>query len=140
MNALTAMPSMNPIRPHRPASNPIVIKAELLGDVCVLHFKGRLQAGSHPEYLSAKMDEVKALASPKVLANLENVTSLDCSGLTFIVGLYWTAAGRLVLVKAHPRVREVLDVTRLSTVIPLASDIESGLNALRDKGSAANGE
>jgi anti-anti-sigma factor len=137
MNALTELQNISLIRPPRTAAHPIIIKIEVLGDVCLLHFKGRLQAGAHPDYLLAMMDEVKALASPKLLANLENVTSLDCSGLSFIVGLYWTSDGRLVLVKAQPRVREVLDITRLSTVIPLASDIESGLAALCGKGSAA---
>jgi len=139
MNALTEMQSISPLGPPRTVTHPILITIEVLGDVCLLHFKGRLQAGAHPDYLSAKMDEVKTLASPKLLANLENVTSLDCSGLSFIIGLYWTSDGRLVLVKTQPHVREVLDITRLSTVIPMAADIESGLAALAGKGLAAGG-
>ena len=139
MNALTEMQSISPQGPPRTVTHPILITIEVLGDVCLLHFKGRLQAGAHPDYLSAKMDEVKTLASPKLLANLENVTSLDCSGLSFIIGLYWTSDGRLVLVKTQPHVREVLDITRLSTVIPMAADIESGLAALAGKGLAAGG-
>ena len=139
MNALTEMQSISPQGPPRTVTHPILITIEVLGDVCLLHFKGRLQAGAHPDYLSAKMDEVKTLASPKLLANLENVTSLDCSGLSFIIGLNWTSDGRLVLVKTQPHVREVLDITRLSTVIPMAADIESGLAALGGKGSVAGG-
>jgi len=139
MNALTEMQSISPLGPPRTVTNPILIRIEALGDVCLLHCKGRLQAGAHPDYLNAKMDEVKRLASAKLLANLENVTTLDCSGISFIVGLYWTSGGRLVLVKAQRHVREVLDITRLSTVIPLAADIESGLAALCGKGSAAGG-
>ena len=137
MNALTEMQSISPPGPPRIVPNPIIIEIEVLGDVCLLHFKGRLQAGAHPDYLNAKMEEVKTLVFAKLLANLENVTSLDCSGLSFIVGLYWTSGGRLVLVKAQPHVREVLDITRLSTVITLAADVESGLAALCGKGSAA---
>lgn len=139
MNALTEIQSISPLGPPRTVAHPILITIEVRGDVCLLHFKGRLQAGAHPDYLSAKMDEVKTLASPKLLANLENVTSLDCSGLSFIIGLYWTSDGRLVLVKTQPHVREVLDITRLSTVIPMAADIESGLAALAGKGLAAGG-
>src|SRR5258706_9220819 len=139
MNALTETLRISPPGPPHPFANPIVIMIEVLSDVCLLHFKGRLQAGAHPDYLSAKLDEVKTLASPKILANLENFTSLDCSGLSFIIGLYWTSDGRLVLVKAQPQVREVLDITRLSTVIPLAANIELGLAALCGKGSAAGG-
>jgi anti-anti-sigma factor len=139
MNALTEFQSTHPPGPPCTAADPILIRIEVLSDVCLLHCKGRLQAGAHPDYLNAKMNEVKTLASPKLLANLENVTSLDCSGLSFIIGLYWTSDGRLVLVKAQPQVREVLDITRLSTVIPLAADIQSGLAALCGKGSAAGG-
>jgi anti-anti-sigma factor len=139
MNALTETLRISPLGPTRTVANPIVIMIEVLSDVCLLHFKGRLQAGAHPDYLNAKLDEVKTLASPKILADLENVTSLDCSGLSFIIGLYWTSDGRLVLVKAQPQVREVLDITRLSTVIPLAANIELGLAALGGKGSAAGG-
>lgn len=137
MNALTEMQSISPLGPPRTVPNPILIEIEVLGDVCLLHFKGRLLAGMQSDYLNAKMAEVKIQACSKLLANLENVTSLDCSGLSFIIGLYWTSGGRLVLVKAQPRVREVLDITHLSSVIPIVADIESGLAALCGEGSAA---
>lgn len=139
MNALTAVPSMNPLGPARALPSPIQIKIELLGDLCLLHFKGRLHATVHLDYLNAKMEEIKALACSKFLANLEGVTSLDCRGLSFIISLYKASGGRLVLVKSQPQVREVLDITRLSTVIPLAADIETGLAALCGEISAAVG-
>jgi hypothetical protein len=37
----------------------------------------------------------------------------------------------------RPRVREVLDITRVSRVIPLAADIASGLATLCNEGLAA---
>jgi anti-anti-sigma factor len=140
MNMLTAMQSTSGLRPTCTVPYPILIKIELVDDVCLLHFEGRLQAGAHPDYLKAKMEEIKALACTKLLANLERVTSLDCSGLSFIVGLYKISGGRLVLVRTQPQVCEVLDITRLSTVILLAADIESGVTALCGKASAAGGE
>ena len=66
--------------------------------------------------------------------DFEDVTSLDCSGISFLIGLYGISNGRLALVKIQPSVRAVLDITRLSTVILLAADIESGLAALCGKG------
>jgi anti-anti-sigma factor len=140
MNVVTVMQSTSSPGPTRNLPYPILIKIELLGDVCLLHFEGRLQAGAHPDYLNAKMEEIETLGCTKLLANFEDVTSLDCSGLSFIVGLYKTSGGRLVLVRTQPQVREVLDITRLSTVIPLAANIESGLAALCGKASAAGGE
>ena len=139
MNALTVVQSMNPLGPSRAVPGPILIKIELLGDLCLLHFKGRLHASAHSDYLNAKMEEIKTLVCTKFLANFEDVTSLDCSGLSFIISLYKTSGGRLVLMKTQPHVREVLDITRLSTVIPLTADIESALAALCGQISAAGG-
>jgi len=139
MNALTVAQSSNPLGPIRVVPSPILIKIELLGDLCLLHFTGRLHASAPTDYLDAKMEEIKTLACTKFLANFEDVTSLDCGGLSFIIRLYKTSGGRLVLMKTQPHVREVLDVTRVSTVIPLAADMESALAALRDEISAAGG-
>ena len=139
MNALTAVQSINPLGPARGLLSPIQIKIELLADLCLLHFKGRLHASVHLDYLNAKLEEIKALACTKYLANLEGVTSLDCRGLSFIISLYKASGGRLVLMNPQPQVREVLDITRLSTVIPLAADLETGLAALYWKISTAGG-
>lgn len=133
------MQSMNPLGPTRAVPSPVLIKIELLGDLCLLHCKGRLHASAQSDYLNAKMQEIKTLACTKVLADLDGVTSLDCRGVSFIISLYKAADGRLVLMKTQPHVREVLDITRLSTVIPLAADIETGLAALCREISAAGG-
>jgi anti-anti-sigma factor len=130
---MTVLPVKNLAPPQRPlhtAPDPVVIEIEQIGDVCVLHFKGRLHAGHAPEYLSAKMEQIKALACTKVLADLEHVPSAGSSGLSFIIGLYRISSGRLVLARTQRRVQEVLDITGLSTVIPLVPDIDSGLAAL----------
>jgi anti-anti-sigma regulatory factor len=39
-------------------------------------------------------------------------------------------SGRLVVVGLNPRVRKAFQVTRLSAIIPMAADIESGMRAL----------
>ena len=120
MNAVKVVQSTNPLAPTRDVASPILIKIEMLGDLCLLHFKGRLHASSHLDYLKAKMEEIKTLACAKLLANFEEVTSLDCRGLTFIISLYKASGGRLVLIKPQPQVREVLDIT------PKHSDSASG--------------
>jgi len=55
-------------------------------------------------------------------------------GIGFVVALYASIykvpGGRFVLVGADPQVRQVLDLMRLSTVIPLAEDVDSGLVVL----------
>ena len=103
--------------------------------VCILRCKGRLVAGPEMEYVQTKMHEIKKLACAKVLADFEGVTSIGSMGLTFIVAAYTSVmrqpGGCFVMTGVNSYVRHVLDLTRLSTVIPLASDLASGLAMLR---------
>lgn len=109
---------------------PVRIEVERIADVCLLRVNGDFRTGEDPEYLKTKMDEVKTLDCSRVLADFRNVTSVGAAGVSFIVGLYRSSGGRFVLARIQPRVREVLDITHLSTVIPLAEDIDSGLAVL----------
>jgi anti-anti-sigma factor len=103
--------------------------------VCIVRCKGPFLPGPELTYMQAKMDEVKRLECAKVLIDFQDVTSIASMGATFIVGIYTTvmkqSGGRFVLTGCNPCVRHVLDLTRLSTVIPLASDLASGLIILR---------
>ena len=109
---------------------PLLIEIGRKDDVCVLRFQGNFHTGEDPDYLRAKMEEIETLSCDKVLADFGDVPSVGSTGLSFLVGLYRTFCGRLVLAGIQPRVREVLEITRLSTVIHLAEDVESGLAAL----------
>ena len=130
MTGLAVKSSLPPQRSHHTDPDSVVIEIEQIGDVCVVHFKGRLHAGHATDYLTAKMEEIKALACTKVLADLEHVPSVGSSGLSFIIGLYRISNGGLVLGNTQRRVREVLDVTGLSGLIPVVADLQSGLAEL----------
>jgi anti-anti-sigma factor len=127
MTALPLGTFTSPQKPNHAVSDQVVIEIERTRDICLLHIKGRLHAGQSPEYLTAKMEEIKVLGCTKVLADLEHVPSVGSSGLSFIIGLYRISSGRLILAKTQRRVNEVLDITRLSRIIPLVADIDSGL-------------
>jgi len=103
--------------------------------VCILHCKGRLVVGPEMDYLQTKMDEIKRLACINVLADFQEVTAIGSMGVAFVVGIYTSVlrrpGGRFVLAGINPLVLHVLDLTRLSTVIPLAPDLASGLALLR---------
>jgi anti-anti-sigma factor len=113
----------------------MLIEIELTDCICILRCKGRFVAGPEMEYMQTKLDEIKKLACTNVLADFQDVTSIGSMGVAFIVGAYTSvvrrAGGRFVLVGVTPHVQHVLDLTRLSTVIPLASDLASGLAVLR---------
>jgi anti-anti-sigma factor len=119
-------------------SKPMLIEVRQNDEICLVHCEGRLVTADH-EYLRAKKDEIKAANCKKVLADFSEVPAIGSAGIGFIVGIYTStknSGGRFVLVGLRPRVREVLDITRVSTVIPLAADIASGLVTLCDEGLA----
>jgi len=79
----------------------------------------------------------------KVLADFRDVPHIESTTIGFLVSIYTSVTrkggGRFVLAGPSPRVRQVLDLMRLSTVIPLAPDFESGLALLRAEGVANPG-
>lgn len=125
--------------PVRAVPKTIMIDIEKKDDVCLLRFRGNFHTGEDPGYLRAKMEEIKSVNCPKVLADFEDVPLVGSTGISFLVELYRNSGGRFVLVKTQRRVREVLDITRLSTVFPLAADVESGLAALNSEASVESG-
>jgi anti-anti-sigma factor len=118
----------------------MLIEVNQIDDVCVLRFEGRFVTGSDPDYLRRKSDELKGLSCTKVLADFRDVTSIGSTAIGFLVAIYSSVTkspdGRFVLVGAQPRVREVLDLTRLSSILPMAGDMASGMAALRGTASA----
>lgn len=118
----------------------MLIEVSQIDDVCVLRFEGRFVTGSDPEYLRGKSDELKRLDCAKVLADFREVISIGSTAIGFLVAVYSSVTrspdGRFVLVGAQPRVREVLDLTRLSSILPMAADMASGMAALRGTASA----
>ncbi len=116
----------------------MLIDIEQCDRVCILHCKGRFVAGPEMEYMQTKMDEIKRLACTNVLADFQDVASIGSMGVAFIVGAYTSVIrrpnGRFVLAGISPPVQHVLDLTKLNTVIPLASDLASGLAMLGAEG------
>jgi anti-anti-sigma factor len=116
-------------------SKPMLIEVRQKDEICLVRCEGRLVTADH-EYLHAKKDEIKGANCKKVLADFSEVPDIGSAGIGFIVGVYTStknSGGRFVLVGIRPRVREVLDITRVSKVIPFAADIASGLATLRDE-------
>jgi len=117
----------------------MVIQVKQEDEVCFLRCTGRFVAGIDPEYLRVKRDEIKQLNCKKVLADFSQVSQVGSVGIGFIVRVTSprNLGGRFILVGPEPHVREVFDVTHVSTVIPLGADISSGLAALCDENLAA---
>jgi anti-anti-sigma factor len=118
----------------------MLIKIERQDDVFVLQLSGRFATGADIEYLRAKSDEIRTFNCAKLLVDLREVPSMGSTAIGFIVGIYSSVTknpgGRFVMVGAAPRVQEVFDLTRLSEVIPSASDVPAGMALLRQNAAA----
>jgi anti-anti-sigma factor len=103
--------------------------------VCILHCKGSLVPGPGMNYLQIKLDEITRLPCNRLVIDFQNVAAIGSVGVTFIVGAYCAVSerpgGRVVLTGVNGNVRHVLDLTRLTRLIPLASDLGLGLATLR---------
>jgi len=100
-------------------------------DVCVLRIGGRLASDPDANYLRMQAQEIKSLGCRKLVADIREIDSIGSSGIGFFVELYTSATkdttARFVLVGASQRVPEVLNITRLNTIVPMAEGLAAGL-------------
>jgi anti-anti-sigma factor len=118
------------------------IEIEHGGQVCILRLIGHLRSGDDPVYVRDKTDEIKSHECNNLLVDLRELQSLGSMGIGFLVGVYVyitkrSGGGRFMLLGANQRVHAVLDLTHLSTIIPMAADLASGLAELRAEGPPA---
>lgn len=82
--------------------------------------KGRMNLESANQF----RQEVKSLSPTHhtVLADLSGVDAVDSAGLGSILGTYVSAKSdgcELMLVNVHPRVKDLLDITKLTSVLSI---------------------
>jgi anti-anti-sigma factor len=122
----------------------MLIEIEHGDEVCIIRLDGDFRSGENLDYVRDKGDEIRSHGCKKMLADVSKLQSVGSMGVGFIVGVYIyltkrAGGGSFILAGANARVREILDITRLNTIIPLAADVPSGLAALRSQKSAAAG-
>jgi anti-anti-sigma factor len=109
----------------------MVIEIKHDNDICILRITGRLAAGENIEYLRTKTKEIKQIGCRKLVADIRELKSVGSLGVGFFVDLYTSmnkdGLGCFVLAGTSPRVQEVLVLTRLATIIPMAEDLTAGI-------------
>lgn len=104
-------------------------------EICILRIKGRLAPGADLDYLTGKAAEIKEMGCTRLLGDFQEVPSIGSMGVGFVVSVYSSVhkhpGGRFVVAGANPRVRQVLDITRVSTLISIVDNVEAGLAVLR---------
>jgi len=102
------------------------------GDVAVVDVTGRITMGEGSSALRENMRELMAQGHTKILLNLAGVSFIDSSGIGELVSGYVSVAhnhGSVKLCTLTKRVRDLLQVTRLYTVLDIYEWEEDALRS-----------
>lgn len=101
----------------------------------ILDVRGRITSGSAGDSFKAELLKLAESAPCDVLVNLAEVTQIDSSGVGALVQSYvilTRGGGSLKILNPTGRVREVLELTRLSACLPVYTDEAKALASARD--------
>jgi anti-anti-sigma factor len=101
-----------------------------VGDWTVLTLTGELDIAGVPALREAISQICAAHAEPRVLVDLSHVDFMDSGGLSGLVKAWKRVTepgGRFVLAGVRPRVRRVLEITRMTDAFEMCDDAGSVL-------------
>ena len=104
-------------------------------DVTLVEAAGRITLGESVTLLRDQIRELLDAGRTKILLNLGEVTYIDSSGIGELVTAYTTVkrqGGSLKLLKLTQRVRDLLQITKLSTVFEIFEDESKALKSFSD--------
>ena len=104
----------------------MTVNFELGEQVCVLRLAGRFATGQDSEYLRLRAEELKKAGCRNIIADFSKVSYIDSTGIGFLIAIYTSVrrdtGGQFVISGPNRRVRDVLDLTRLSSILRLYDD------------------
>jgi anti-sigma B factor antagonist len=110
-----------------------------IGDVAVVTCAGRIVAGAEVAALHQHVNELAA-ANPHVILHLGDVDFVDSSGIGLLVRLLSrmrNAGGSFAICAVSPKIREVLKVTRLQSILtPHEAEADAIANVFRTRAAS----
>ena len=106
----------------------LYVVEKMVGGILLLDVRGQITLGDET---GALRDKVKALVEAghtRIIVDLAEVTYIDSAGLATLVWVYTSArkqGGDVKLLRLTKRVRDLLQITRLSTVFEIYDTLES---------------
>lgn len=101
-------------------------------DVTILCPKGRITIGTGDVALRNAIQEVMASGAKKVLINMNDISTIDSSGIGELVSAYTTATNRgvkLKLINLPAKVTDILTITQLITVFDVYDSEAEGVRS-----------
>ena len=108
------------------------IRERAAGSVTVVELAGRITLGDSGDGVEARLQEIINSGVRALLLDLSRVEALDSRGIKALVRAFITMQkrdGQLKLMKPSPRIRQVLEITRLLQVFEVFEDEESARNS-----------
>ncbi|HMJ09134.1 MAG TPA: STAS domain-containing protein [Pyrinomonadaceae bacterium] len=109
--------------------------------VTVLDLAGKIALGDTSSSLHQALRTLVQEGKTQVLINLQNVSSIDSSGLGSLIAGYATLEkndGSMKLVNLSPRVTELMTITKLFTVFEVFEDEGAAVASFVKTGGAAD--
>ncbi len=116
---------------------PVKMQASVrhIDDVAVLDISGRITLGEGNVMLREIVRDLADKGNKKIVLNLGEVQYVDSSGIGELVKTHTTVrnqGGQLRLVNLNKRIKDLLQMTRLSAVFDIDGDEASAVKSLRD--------
>ena len=108
-----------------------------VGSVLVLHLTGPITLGEGTQRFRNLIHEKLAAGKTNILLNMSEVFYLDSSGLGELVAAYTTATnrgGKLKLMKLSPRVRDIVQLTKVYRIFEVFNDEDSAVRSFESQG------
>jgi anti-sigma B factor antagonist len=108
------------------------------GSIALVALRGKVTLGDASLTLRRTAEELIAEGFPRIVYNLSGVTFIDSAGLgTLTLGYSKAkaAGGLLKLVAPQKRIREALEMTRLTVMFPLYESDEEAINSFAEPGA-----
>lgn len=106
------------------------ISTRVAGTTTILDLDGPLRLGDAEEHFRNRIEELVDAGSTHIAVNLAGVSDMDSSGIGALVRAYSTlkkSSGRCTFFAPNKRVRMLLKMVRLDTVLELVDDEAAAL-------------
>jgi len=115
---------------------PLYIVEKALDDIAVLDLRGRIILGDETASLRQAVNGLLGSARRQIILSLKGVNYIDSTGLSTLIGCFISTrkqGGDLKLAHLTTRVRDLLQITRLSTVFESYETVEDAKRSFEQR-------
>lgn len=111
---------------------PLYILEKGMGSVILIDLRGRITLGEETMALRMRVSSLVRDGYSRIVLDLEQIDYIDSVGLSTLVAIHNAAraqGGRLKLIHLTTRIRDLLQITRLSTVFETYNSFDDARRA-----------